>query len=434
MEDRISMSKKDLDRLEIFTKVKEKRLKKIDGAKALGICPRQFRRIYRRFENEGPKGVVSRLRGKPSNNRLKEASKALILDFFQKEDHSDFGPTLAHEYLESKTPKPSISSIRNLMIRCGLWHPNKVRILKVHPLRQRRSCRGELIQVDGSEHDWFEGRGPRCSLLVYIDDATSATMHLKFVKSENLWDYFSATREYLEKHGRPVAFYSDKHAVFRVNREGALSGDGLTQFGRAMSELDIELICANSPQAKGRVERRNRDFQNRLIKALRIAKISDIEAANAFLPSFIDSFNQKFAQAPFNPNNAHRSLLPEQALDRIFCLKEKRQLSKNLTLQYNNVIYQVFADRREYTLRRAEVTIEEMRDGTINVVHRNRKLAATAYHKQQHRTEEVNAKELVERLNSLAERKKSRPGRKHPWKSGPRGFSQKQQQDEACCC
>ncbi len=315
MEERISMSQKDLNRLDIIVKIKEKRLKQIEGAQKLGISPRQLRRLLRSFEAYGAKGLISRKVGSPSNHRLNPHQKALVLDFFTIEGHRDFGPTLTHEYLEEKGAKLSISSVRNVMIEQGLWHPNKIRELKVHPLRPRRTRKGELIQLDGSEHDWFEGRGSRCTLLVYIDDATSETMHLKFVKSENMLDYFEATREYIEQHGRPEAFYPDKHSVFRVNREGALSGDGMTQFGRAMAELDIQLICANSPQAKGRVERRNRDFQNRLIKAMRLAKISNIEAANAFLPSFLKKFNQKFAQAPINPDNAHKPLLPTYNLN-----------------------------------------------------------------------------------------------------------------------
>ncbi len=311
----MSMSFRELTRLEVFTAVKEGRLKQSKGARSLGISPRQFRRLLKRLRVEGPKGIVSRKVGVPGNRRLSQEKKAQILEFFKQEDHRDFGPTLAHEYLiESGAAKFSVSAVRRVMIENGLWHPNEIRELKVHPLRQRRSKMGELIQLDGSEHDWFEGRGPRCTLLVFIDDATSKTMHLKFVKSENTFDYFQATREYIEKHGRPEAFYPDKHSVFRVNHEGALTGDGRTQFGRAMEELDITLICANSPQAKGRVERRNRDFQNRLIKAMRIAKICDIEAANAFLPSFLLKFNQKFAKAPKDPSNAHKPLLPSYNL------------------------------------------------------------------------------------------------------------------------
>ena len=432
MKERIPMSENDLKRIEILIQVKEKRLKQSKGARILGISTRQFRRLLREFRAKGPKGVVSKRVGAPSNNRLSLKKKGQIVGFFKQKDHHDFGPTLTHEYLaETGTLDFSISSVRNVMIENGLWHPKEIRELKVHPLRPRRSRIGELIQLDGSEHDWFEGRGPRCTLLVFIDDATSETMHLKFVKSENTFDYFEATREYIEKHGRPEAFYPDKHCVFRINYEGALSGDGRTQFGRAMEELEIELICANSPQAKGRVERRNRDFQNRLIKAMRIAKICDIKAANVFLPPFLHKFNQKFAKAPLDPQNAHRPLLPTQNLDRIFCLKETRQLSKNLTLQYNNVIYQVFADEREYTLRKARVTVLETKDGAVTIEHRGKPLTVQPYHKMQARAEEVSGKELMAKLADKAAAR-YKPSRKHPWKRGRRGFS-KRTLDLACC-
>lgn len=165
-----------------------------------------------------------------------------MVDFLAQDNHKDFGPTLTHEYLKKEGQlRISISSVRAIMIKKDLWAPNELSKVKVHRLRARRAQKGELIQLDGSEHDWFEGRGPRCTLLVFIDDATSETMHLKFVKSENVFDYFQATREYIEKHGRPEAFYPDKHAVFHVNREDALSGNGMTQFGCTMMALEIEL-------------------------------------------------------------------------------------------------------------------------------------------------------------------------------------------------
>ncbi len=417
MEDRMSMSNKDLYRLEILTKIQNKQLKQSKGAKLLEISPRQIKRLVRRLRQEGPKGVISRKVGKTSNNRLSQEQTQQIVEFFKQEDHRDFGPTLACEYLAEQGCSISTSSVRAVMIKNGLWTPNQIPELKIHPLRIRKDKKGELIQVDGSEHDWFEGRGPRCTLLVFIDDASSETMHLKFVKSENLFDYFKATREYIEKHGRPEAFYSDKHAVFRVNRNEAVSGTGMTQFGRAMHELDITLVCANSPQAKGRVERRNRDFQNRLIKAMRIAKISDIEAANAFLPSFLQKFNKQFAKIPKDPNNAHRALLPEHNLDRIFCVKETRKLSKNLTLSYDNVIYQILTDRPEYTLKNAEVVVLETEDNVISIEYKGTPLKAVPYHRMQARTEEVNAKELIERLNTLAKHKERyRPNGKHPWR------------------
>lgn len=428
--ERIPMSEKDLKRLEVLDRVKSGRFKQVSAARVLGISTRQTRRLLRRLELEGPKGLVSKKVGALGNHRLSLEKTETVLDFCRQPEHHDFGPTLTQEYLLEKGMQVSVSFVRKTMIRDGLWRGKGRKKARVHPLRHRRPKKGELIQVDGSEHDWFEGRGPRCTLLVFIDDATSETMLLKFVKSENLFDYFDATREYVETHGRPEAFYSDKHAVFRVNREGALSGSGMTQFGRAMNELGIELICANSPQAKGRVERRNRDFQNRLVKAMRLAKINDIEAANAFFPSFLKRFNQQFAKAPQNPINAHRPILATHDLNRIFSVKETRRLSKNLTLQHDNVIYQVLACGKEYTLRQVEVDVLQTKAGKVSIEYRGKPLTAVPYHKMQARAEEVNAKELLVVLREKKEYK-TRPGRFHPWKRGPR-FSRRARPLASC--
>jgi hypothetical protein len=281
-----------------------------------------------------------------------------------------------------------------------------------------------LIQLDGSEHEWFEKRGPYCTLLSFIDDATSKIMFLKLVKSENVIDYFDAMREYIEKHGRPQALYPDKHAVFRVNREGALSGSGMTQFGRAMQELDIRLICANTPQAKGRVERRHRDLQDRLIKAMRLQKIETLEEANAFLPPFIDDFNKRFAQPPQDATNAHRPLLLTQNLDRILCRKTFRQLSKNLTLQYDNVIYQIISERSSYAMRKATVEVLESKEGVVTIEYHGKPLMAVPYHQMQARAEEVSSKELLTKLSEKP-KYRPRPNRHHPWKRGLRGFSKR---------
>src|SRR5674476_600021 len=190
------------------------------------------------------------------------------------------------------------------------------------PTRRSGSV-GELIQIDGSEHWWFETRGPQCTLLVYIDDATSRLMHLQFVESESTFDYFSATRAYLERHGKPVAFYCDKHGVFRVNKKDAVGGDGMTQFGRALHALNIDIICANSSQAKGRVERANGTLQDRLVKEMRLAGVSTLEAGNAFLPRFMSDYNTRFAKPPFDARDLHRSLSDLDDLDVAFAWKEE---------------------------------------------------------------------------------------------------------------
>ena len=201
----------------------------------------------------------------------------------------------------------------------------------LHQPRLRRESYGELVQIDGSQHRWFEDRGEPCMLLVFIDDATSKLMQLRFVPSESTSSYFEALQGYLETHGSPVAFYSDKHSVFRMNRD-ATGGQGMTQFGRALAELNIEILCANSSQSKGRVERANRTLQDRLVKELRLAGISSVEAGNAFLPAFIERFNESFAIAPAKLENLHRKVhLPTSRLSDILCHREQRYVSAQLS-------------------------------------------------------------------------------------------------------
>ncbi len=207
---------------------------------------------------------------------------------------------------------------------------------------------GELIQIDGSDHRWFEDRAPPCTLLVFIDDATSRLMHLEFVTSESTISYFGALERYLLAHGRPVAFYSDKHTVFRVANQAAKSGHGMTQFGRALNDLNIEILCANSSQAKGRVERANRMLQDRLVKELRLAGISDMAAANAFLPGFIARANARFAKTPRRPDNLHRSLNVEpDRLRDILCCRDERHVSQQLAFSY---------ERKRIILQENEIT------------------------------------------------------------------------------
>lgn len=418
MKGRIYMNDDEIYRIEIIKKVQGKEIKVSKAAKLLDLSPRQVGRLRKAFKENGPKGLVSKKLGSKGNNQVAKKQKELVLVFFKNEDHRDFSPTLAHEYMvKNNTLSISVSSVRNIMIKANLWGAKQVRKQEVHPLRERRAQLGELIQLDGSEHDWFEGRGPRCTLLVYIDDATSKVLHLKFVKSENTLDYLQATREYIEKNGRPETFYPDKHSVFRINREGALNGHGKTQFARALEELGIRLICANSPQAKGRVERRNRDFQNRLVKAMRIAKICTIEAANVFLPQFLIEFNLKFAKAPRSPVNAHKPILSTHNLDKIFCLKDTRCLSKNLILQYENILYQICADKQEHTLRKAKVTVLKTKEGKISFEYRGKSLKAIPYNEVEAKTEEVSSKELLESMaKKLSKKVKYIPPHNHAWK------------------
>jgi hypothetical protein len=260
------------------------------------------------------------------------------------------------------------------MISDGLWRAKRQRDTRAHPRRLRRPRFGEMIQVDGSDHDWFEGRGPRCTLIVFIDDATSALMYLRFVPSETTWAYLNALRRYIAEYGRPVSLYSDRHSIFRVNGEQkSVTPTGLTQFGRVLNALGIEPIHANSPQAKGRVERANGTLQDRLVKEMRLAGIGDIDAANAFLETYRDVYNARFAVAPWDPLDAHRPV-PHSAdeLDVIFTVQHQRIVTNNLEVHYDKRTYQLVVSRPAYALRRAKVTVCERECGAITVLHRGR--------------------------------------------------------------
>jgi hypothetical protein len=256
-----------------------------------------------------------------------------------REQYADFGPTLAAEKLaEVHGCAISRETLRVWMIAAGLWVDRRHRLPSPHQPRRRRDCLGELVQIDGSEHAWFEDRAEKCTLLAFVDDATSRLMHLRFVASESTFDYFRATRSYLERHGKPVAFYSDKHSIFRVNAKDAAGGDGATQFGRALTELNIDILCANSPQAKGRVERAFGTLQDRLVKELRLAGISTVEAANTWLPGFIEDYNKRFGRAPANAKDLHRPLSEADDLNEILAWREERKLTRNLTLRYDRMM------------------------------------------------------------------------------------------------
>jgi hypothetical protein len=405
VEGRISMSEKELYRLQVLKDVEEKKISVAKAANMLKISTRQLSRIRKSFKQKGAKGLVSKKLGALGNHRIPEEQEKLVLLFFKKEEHTDFGPTLAHEYMvKSLGLKISLSSVRNILIRHNLWVANVKRKKRIHPLRQRRPQNGDLEQIDGSEHDWFEDRGPRCSLLVIVDDATSSIPHAKFVKSENLIDYFYFVREYIELHGVPKAFYSDKHSVFRVNRNP--ENGAKTQFARAMDELEILLIFANSPQAKGRVERRNKDLQDRLVKALRIAQINSIEAANMFLPTFLKEFNLQFAKLPENPINAHKPAPSQQELDRIFCIKNVRVLSKNLTLQYKGILYQIYSED-QLSLRGAKVDIIESLEGAVRIERKGKALRFVPYGEVEVPFPEVCSKELMDALVPKPKKMKS---------------------------
>jgi hypothetical protein len=250
--------------------------------------------------------------------------------------------------------------------RLGLT-TRQVRPPKIQQPRMRRACIGELIQIDGCEHHWFEERGPASTALVYIDDATSRLMQILFTGSESTFGYFEATRQYLLKHGKPLAFYSDKASIFRVNHASATGGDGHTQFARALYELNIDGICANTPAAKGRVERAHLTMQDRLVKELRLEGISTIDAANAFMPTYVEDYNALFAKLPREAHDAHRPIRDDENLDSIFSWREQRKVTSNLTLHYERKLYllQDTPDNRRYAGKYLDVY--QFPDGRIEI-------------------------------------------------------------------
>ena len=299
------------------------------------------------------------------------------------------------------------------MIAEGLWKPRKARKAVVHQMRERRACFGELVQIDGSPHDWFEGRAPACSLLVFIDDATGKLVQLSFVQSESFFSYAQAARAYFERHGKPAAFYSDKHGIFRVNQPASGKTEALTQFGRAMQQLDIQIICAHTPQAKGRVERANQTLQDRLPKEMRLRNISSWKDGNAYLPEFIADFNARFAVQPRSGLDTHRLLTDQDDLDQILTWQETRTLSKNLTLQFRKVVYQIQTERPTYALRHAAVTVCLDAQDNLTILYKGKPLDYTVFHKQAKQSQIVDTKQLND-----AVRTPQKPAPDHPWRKG----------------
>ncbi len=412
MDELLPMSAKELTRLEVMQRLKDKRVRQKEVAILLGLSVRQVKRLWRKYRKAGAKGLMSARRGKASNHRLDSGVVQQALDLIE-EKYSDFGPTLAHEKLVEVHQLPiSRESVRKIMIEEEIWKPRRARQPTVHQLRERRACFGELIQIDGSDHAWFEERGERCTLLVFIDDATGKLVELWFVPEETFFGYAEAARHYFERYGKPLAFYSDRHGIFRVNMPQPLgTTNGLTQFGRAMQELDIQIICAHSPQAKGRVERVIQTLQDRLVKELRLRNISTIEAANAFLAEFREDFNRRFAVPARSTHDAHRPLRLSDNLDLILTHQKTGVLSKNLTVQYHKIIYQIQTERPTYALQKAPVTICENAKGEVTILYKNNPLAYTTYKKLAPQAEVVDTKQL-NRTRPLP-----KPPADHPWRT-----------------
>ena len=420
MGDILEMSQKELLRLEIIQRVIDRRIKQTEAAKLLNLSYRQAKRLVEKYRKYGAEGLVSKKRRMPSNRRLTNEFKAKVNNLV-KTTYYDFGPTFAAEKLKERDGfVVSKETLRQWMIEWGLWKAKRHKTVKIHQQRERRSCFGELVQIDGSPHDWFEGRSKPCCLIAFIDDATSKAIQLRFVLVENTQAYFACAKKHFKHYGRPFSYYSDRHSIFRVNYPNALKGQGETQFERAMRELGIQTINANSPQAKGRVERHNRTLQDRLIKEMRLQHISDIDTANDFLETFIKDYNQKFGKVPANKTDMHQKTIPKDVvLDVILSERYSRKLSKNLEFSFRGRTYQIIVDKGKigYGLQRANVMICKNTKGEMTVWYKDRCLNYREFKASKSPSEVVSSKEINAIVDqNIASKRTTKPSLAHPWK------------------
>jgi transposase len=385
-------------------------LRQAEAARALGLSVRQVKRLWRRYRQGGAAALASARRGRRPNNALEPALRSRTVELYRMH-YGDFGPTFAAEKLRERDGiTVSRETLRRWLMAEELWKASKRRA-RPRPPRARRQCFGELVQIDGSPHNWFESRGPRCTLLLAIDDATGKVGAALFAKAETTNNYFLLFEQYFNIFGLPEAFYSDRHSIFRINTP--LQEERETQVARAVRELDIELICANSPQAKGRIERANRTFQDRLVKELRLRDISTMEAANAYLPEFLTEHNAKFAKAAALDFDAHRSTAGFN-LDRILCQRAERTLTKNLTIQVGDRIYAIEPHTKHMLRGGVRVQLHMPRSGELIITHNGRQLTYRLVQRLERNAAILGSKDLAERPAKRANGHPVKPD--HPWK------------------
>lgn len=369
--DLIEMSRRERDVLKVMSLVLKGERTQAEAARLLGRSVRQVRRIQRRLEKEADGGVVHRLRGKPSNHRLKASVREAALKAYR-EKLMGFGPTLAWEKLPARVRRMSKRALHLWLVEAGLWQVTRRRD-RHRSRRERRACFGEMAQADGSEHDWLEGRGPRMALLGMIDDATGRIL-VRFYASETTEAYMDLLGRYIRRHGRPVSWYSDRDSVFRAESREDRERSVPTQFSRALGELGIELILANSPQAKGRVERLWGTLQDRWVKELRLAKVRTMEGANALVDKRLEAeFNRRFAVKAASTNDAHRSLGTGLDLAAVLSCQAKRTVANDYTIRFENAVYQLLAPAWPGE-RGGQVIVEQRLDGSMRVRFKRRYL------------------------------------------------------------
>lgn len=405
------MSVKEAGRLAVVQQVLDGQLNQAQAAQKLNLSVRQIKRLCRQVRELGGAGLISRRRGRPSNRKIDDAVRQEVLALLHQR-YSDFGPELAREHLAAEHGfGHSTETLRSWMIQAGLWTPKRRRAQRVHSPRQRRACLGELVQIDGSHHDWFEGRAPKCCLIAFIDDATGRVLGGRFEATETTEGYLGVLERYVSEHGAPLALYSDRHSIFTKHDS---EDPKPTQFERALMQLDIESICAHSPQAKGRVERLFQTLQDRLCKAMRLANINSMEQANAWLGGYLAEHNARFAVAPRDSADMHRRWgRSAHELARICALHHQRQMSAQGSCRFEGAIVQIEVNQAHAPKASASVDIVQFADGRLELIWRGQLLKHRAYGLHEHlgRSKAADDKTINARVDALKDKEQRRLAR-----------------------
>jgi transposase len=408
----ILMSRRERHRLEVFSRVRRGEITLVKASELLGISYRQTKRCFGRYQKEGDKGLVHRLRGQPSNRQTEVRQKRRILSLYEKK-YTDYGPTLAAECLDEEDGVTvPVETLRQWLLSAGLWRKRRRR----RAYRQRRLRKeyfGELVQMDGSHHDWFAGRRGWAVLMVLIDDATSEVFAW-FSEEETTIAAMEAFRGYVERYGLPRALYVDRDSIYRCDREATMAEnlagkEPKTQFGRAMEEFDVEIILAHSPQAKGRVERVNETLQDRLVKALRRAKISDLAMANRFLrEKFLPAFNRRFVKQAAQRGDLHRRVPHGLDLGRVLSIQETRTVQNDWTVRFENRWFQLAEAHQKLALAGRPITVSRRLDGALELLYGGRELSYR----------ELAVAPQREVAIEIRSSQGQRPPADHPWRRG----------------
>jgi len=410
---KLELSKKERERLRIVKEIGAGRMTIGKGAESLGMSYRQLHRVVTRFKETGAAGLGHRLRGRRSNRAESKQRRKRILKLYETK-YEDFGPTLAAEFLEREEGEEvGVETLRRWLIGAGLWSPRR-RGGRHRAWRERRAHWGELVQMDGSKHDWFEGRRGYATLMVMIDDATNRT-HAKFFESETTWAAMEVFEEYVNRYGMPVALYVDRSTIYETTRdctvdEALADASPLTQFGRAMKELGVEIILARSPQAKGRVERRHGVLQDRLVKSMRLKGIKDLEAANEYLAEeFLEDLNERFGVSPRSPTDLHRRVPRKVNLKHVLSLQEDRVVQNDWTVSWRNRWLQLSEKHHSLRLARKKIRVSELRSGALRLTYQGRDLE---WRELPGKPAREAPKKQIKRGSGLA----YKPPAKHPWR------------------